>query len=130
LNDNRNGVTLNIYGEPKEEAMADNLINHPNIITIERQILDEQLIHPEATGTLTNLLYDIALAGKVIASKTTRAGLAEILGLTGDINVQGEQVMKLDSFADITIRRPTDHTGRLAGLASEENAEFMPIPDR
>jgi fructose-1,6-bisphosphatase I len=43
------------------------------IITIERHILDEQRIHPEATGALTNLLYDIALAGKVIASKTTRA---------------------------------------------------------
>ena len=130
LSDNRNRVTLNIDGEPKEEAMADNLINHPYIITIERHILDEQRIHPEATGALTNLLYDIAVAGKVIASKTTRAGLAEILGLTGDTNVQGEQVMKLDSFADMTIRRLTDHTGRLAGLASEENAEFMPIPDR
>jgi fructose-1,6-bisphosphatase I len=110
--------------------MPDNLISHPNIITIERHILEEQLIHPEATGALTNLLYDMALAGKVIASKTTRAGLAEILGLTGNVNVQGEQVMKLDSFADITIRRLTDHTGRLAGLASEENAEFMSIPDR
>jgi len=110
--------------------MSDNLINHPNIITIERHILEGQLFHPEATGALTNLLYDMALAGKVIASKTTRAGLAEILGRTGDINVQGEQVMKLDSFADSTILRLTDHTGRLAGLASEENAEFMPIPDK
>jgi fructose-1,6-bisphosphatase I len=110
--------------------MTDNLFNHPNIITIERHILEEQLFHPEATGALTNLLYDMALAGKVIASKTTRAGLAEILGRTGDVNVQGEQVMKLDSFADITILRLTDHTGRLAGLASEENAEFMPIPDK
>lgn len=102
----------------------------PQIITIERHILEEQAYHPEATGTLTNLLYDIALAGKVIASKTTRAGLAEILGRTGSTNVQGEQVMKLDSFADITITRLTDHTGRLAGLASEENDDFIPIPDR
>ena len=102
----------------------------PQIITIERHILEEQAYHPEATGTLTNLLYDIALAGKVIASKTTRAGLAEILGRTGSTNVQGEQVMKLDSFADITITRLTDHTGRLAGLASEENEDFIPIPDR
>lgn len=98
------------------------------IITIERHILDEQAFHPEATGTLTNILYDLALAGKVIASKTTRAGLAEILGRTGDINVQGETVMKLDRFADLTVTRLTDHTGRLAGLASEENAEFLPIP--
>ena len=100
------------------------------IITIERHILEEQTFHPEATGTLTNILYDLALAGKVIASKTTRAGLAEILGRTEDINVQGETVMKLDRFADLTVMRLTDHTGRLAGLASEENAEFMRIPDQ
>jgi fructose-1,6-bisphosphatase I len=100
------------------------------IITIERHILDEQRIHPEATGALTNLLYDIALAGKVIASKTTRAGLAEILGRTEDVNVQGEEVMKLDSFADLTIFRLNDHTGRLAAMASEENENFMPISDK
>jgi fructose-1,6-bisphosphatase I len=109
------------------------MTDHANpspIITIERHILDEQTFHPEATGVLTNILYDLALAGKVIASKTTRAGLAEILGRTGDVNVQGETVMKLDRFADLTITKLTDHTGRLAGLASEENAEFMPIPDK
>jgi fructose-1,6-bisphosphatase I len=100
------------------------------IITIERHILDEQRSHPEATGALTNLLYDIALAGKVIASKTTRAGLAEILGRTEDINVQGEEVMKLDRFADLTIWRLNDHTGRLAAMASEENKEFLPISDK
>jgi len=110
--------------------MSEDSISHSNIITIERHILDGQLVHPEATGALTNLLYDLALAGKVIASKTTRAGLAEILGRTGDVNVQGEQVLKLDRFADLTVQRLTDHTGRLAGLASEENAEFIPIPDK
>ncbi|MEN6312547.1 MAG: class 1 fructose-bisphosphatase [Acidobacteriota bacterium] len=110
--------------------MAQDSLSHSNIITIERHILDGQLFHPGATGALTNLLYDLALAGKVIASKTTRAGLAEILGRTGDINVQGEQVLKLDRFADLTVQRLTDHTGRLAGLASEENAEFIPIPDK
>lgn len=104
--------------------------NPSPIITIERHILDEQAFHPEATGTLTNILYDLALAGKVIASKTTRAGLAEILGRTEDVNVQGETVMKLDRFADLTVTRLTDHTGRLAGLASEENADFLRIPDK
>jgi fructose-1,6-bisphosphatase I len=104
--------------------------NPSSIITIERHILDEQAFHPEATGTLTNILYDLALAGKVIASKTTRAGLAEILGRTEDVNVQGETVMKLDRFADLTVARLTDHTGRLAALASEENADFLRIPDK
>ncbi|NTU50956.1 MAG: class 1 fructose-bisphosphatase [Candidatus Aminicenantes bacterium] len=109
--------------------MADS-VNPSPIITIERHILDEQAFHPEATGILTNILYDLALAGKVIASKTTRAGLAEILGRTEDINIQGETVLKLDRFADLTVQRLTDHTGRLAGLASEENDEFLPIPDK
>ncbi len=110
--------------------MASTIIEHPRIMTIERYILEEQSSHPEATGALTNLLYDIALAGKVIASKTTRAGLAEILGLTEDINIQGEQVMKLDRFADLTVYRLNDHTGRLAALASEEHKDILPIPDK
>lgn len=100
-----------------------------NITTIERHILEQQLIHPEATGVLTNLLYDLALAGKIIASRTTRAGLAEILGSTGEENVQGEEVQKLDQFAHRTIYRLNDHTGRLAVLASEEEADIIPIPD-
>jgi fructose-1,6-bisphosphatase I len=110
--------------------MAKTPIDPYRIMTIERHILEEQASHPEATGVLTNLLYDIALAGKVIASKTTRAGLAEILGRTEDINIQGEEVMKLDRFADLTIFRLNDHTGRVAAMASEENEDFLPVPDK
>ena len=109
--------------------MTNSSVDHLRIMTIERHILEEQRSHPEATGVLTNLLYDIALAGKVIASKTTRAGLAEILGRTDEINIQDEQVMKLDRFADLTIYRLNDHTGRLAAMASEEQAEHLPIPE-
>jgi fructose-1,6-bisphosphatase I len=103
-------------------------IDHAKITTIERHILDEQHIHPEATGVLTQLLYDIALAGKVIASRTTRAGLAEILGRANEINVQGEEVQILDQFADQTLIRLNDHTGRLAAMVSEEHADIVPIP--
>ncbi|MFN2127072.1 MAG: class 1 fructose-bisphosphatase [Anaerolineales bacterium] len=105
-------------------------INYHKITTIERFILEEQLSHPEATGVLTNLLYDIALAGKIIASKTTRAGLVEILGRTKEINIQGEQVQKLDRFADQTIIHMNDHTGRLAVMASEEHEHIIPIPEK
>jgi fructose-1,6-bisphosphatase I len=104
--------------------------DHNKIITIERHILQEQQSHPEATGVLTNLLYDLALAGKVIASQTTRGGLVEILGRTGDINVQGEEVMKLDLLADQMIYRLNDHTGRLAVMASEEQEGIMSIPEK
>ncbi len=109
---------------PTKPAVSD------KITTIERHILEEQETHPEASGVLTSLLYDLALAGKFIASKTTRAGLAEILGRTGDINIQGEQVMKLDWLADQTIYRLNDHTGRLAVMASEERPDIIPIPER
>lgn len=104
--------------------------DHITVITIERHILDEQHAHPEATGVLTSLLYDLALAGKIIASKTTRAGLAEILGRTNEVNVQGEEVKKLDRFADRTIFRLNDHTGRLAVMVSEEHANILPIPEK
>jgi len=100
------------------------------ITTIERFILEQQSSHPEATGVFTSLLYDLALAGKIIASRTTRAGLIEILGSTGEENVQGEVVQKLDKFADRTIYRLNDHTGRLAAMASEEHADVIPIPGR
>ena len=60
------------------------------IITIERYILDQQLSFPDATGTLTNLLYDVALAAKIISRHMRRAGLVDILGDIGTTNVQGE----------------------------------------
>ena len=109
--------------------MSTNTPDYFSVTTIESHILSGQRSHPEATGVLTSLLYDMALAGKVIASKTTRAGLAEILGQTGDMNVQGEQVKKLDRLADQTIFNLNHHTGRLAAMASEENADVMQIPD-
>lgn len=102
---------------------------HTRIITIERHILEEQGSHPEATGVLTNILYDLALAGKFIASNTSRGELVKILGSTEDINIQGEQVMKLDRLADETIYRLNDHTGRLAVMASEEHQHILPIPE-
>lgn len=100
------------------------------LVTIERFILDRQSEHPDATGSLTNLLYDMALSAKIIASKTTRAGLAEVLGSAGEENVQGEEVQKLDVFAQRTIFRLNDHTGRLAVMASEEEEDIIPIPQR
>src|SRR5512143_1068223 len=108
--------------------MANAGMYQPRIITIERHILEEQQIHPEATGVLTSILYDLALAGKFIASQTTRAGLSEILGATQDVNIQGETQMKLDQIADQTIYRMNDHTGRMAVMASEEHEHLLPIP--
>jgi len=98
------------------------------IITIERHIIEQQRFHPEATGVLSDLLYDIALAAKIIARETTRAGLVEILGLAGKINVQDEQQMKLDIFANEAMVRMNNYGGRLAVMASEEVEDPIPIP--
>lgn len=100
-----------------------------SVITIERHILQQEKQHPEATGVLTSILYDIALAGKLVSRETTRAGLADILGLTGSINVQGEEVAKLDEFANAAIIRLNQFTGRLAAMASEEIETIVRIPE-
>jgi fructose-1,6-bisphosphatase I len=96
------------------------------IVTIERFILESQ---PEdAAGDFTNLLYDIALAAKVISAKTLRAGLVDILGRAGSMNVQGEEQQLLDVFADQVFRKLCDHTGRLCVMVSEEHDDIIPIP--
>jgi fructose-1,6-bisphosphatase I len=99
------------------------------ITTIERHILEQQRTHPEATGVFTNLLYDIALAAKIIARETTRAGLVEILGLTGETNVQGEHQTKLDVFANNIMIRSNSYAGRVAVMASEEVPDLIHIPE-
>ena len=65
-----------------------------NIITIERFILAQERMFEEATGDLTNLLYDIALAGKIISGYVRRAGIVDVLGPAGNINIQGEAQQK------------------------------------
>lgn len=99
------------------------------VITIERHILEQERAYPEATGVFTSLLYDIALAAKIIARETSRAGLVQILGPAGKTNVQGEAQMKLDVFANQTIIRMNSYTGRLAVMASEEEPDIIPIPE-
>lgn len=110
--------------------MASSINTGGRILTIERHILDRQKEFPDATGTLTGLLYDIAVAGKLISSHITRAGLADILGSTGKENVQGEEVQKLDIYAHRTIYQLNDHTGRLAVMGSEEEKDIVPIPEK
>lgn len=100
------------------------------IVTIERHIIDAERQFPEATGAFSSILYDIAFAAKMIAKEVRRAGLNDILGLTGDVNVQGEEVKKLDEYANDVIFKALDHTGHLCGMASEEEEDFIPIPDR
>jgi fructose-1,6-bisphosphatase I len=97
--------------------------------TIERFILERQREIPEATGELSNLLYDLCLAAKVVAAAIRRAGLVDILGSAENVNVQGEMQQKLDVFANETIINALGHTGRVAVMASEEDEGPIPIPE-
>jgi len=99
-------------------------------VTIERHIIEQQREFPHASGTLSNLLYDIALSAKIIARETTRAGLVNIIGTAGATNIFGEMQQKLDIFAHDTLFRVNDHTGRLCVMASEEHEDIIPIPER
>ena len=105
-------------------------MNDTHIVTIARHIIDEQRKHPEARGTFSAILTDMALAAKVISRKVNMAGLADILGGAGQQNVQGESVQKLDVFAQQVIYRAMDHTGYFACMVSEEREEFIPIPEK
>jgi fructose-1,6-bisphosphatase I len=91
--------------------------------TIEAFVLDQERKHPEATGELTNLLYDIALGTKVVGAAIRRAGLMDILGRAGAVNIQGEEQMKLDVFANESLKSALHQAGRVSVMASEEDPE-------
>ena len=100
-----------------------------SVVTIERFIIEQEKLHPEATGELSGLLYDLALAAKMIANKVRSAGLADILGATDLENVQGETQQKLDVLANEIIVKAVDHGGRLCAMASEEEPGIIDIPE-
>lgn len=98
--------------------------------TIERHILEMERAHPEATGELTGLLADIALAGKIISHEVNRAGLVNILGLTGTENVHGEAVKKLDIFShDTLVNVISGGRGEIYMLGSEEMEHPLSLKD-
>ena len=99
-------------------------------ITIERHIVDQERRYPEATGAFSNILYDMAFAAKLISREVNKAGLVDILGGANRTNVHGEQVKKLDVYADDVIFKAFDHTGLLCCMASEEHEKVLRIPEQ
>lgn len=98
------------------------------------QTLDEFTIQqlrdfPEATGELSHLLRNIGLAAKRVNVEVNKAGLVDILGDAGTINVQGEEVKKLDVFANDQFTRVLHHGIACAGIASEELDDFVAFDD-
>jgi fructose-1,6-bisphosphatase I len=105
--------------------MADGALNEGT--TLDRFLMETLRGYPGATGTFVNLVQSIALAGKMIASRVNRAGLANLLGGTGETNIQGEFVQKLDVYANETFIRALEHRGHTALIVSEEAEGLVPV---
>jgi fructose-1,6-bisphosphatase I len=102
---------------------------HKKFITLYRHIIEQERKFPQATGQLSDLLADIALACKLISLEVNRAGLIDILGFTGDKNIHGEVVKKLDVFAHETLIGAMKVSGHICAVASEESEDFIPIEE-
>ena len=99
-------------------------------ITLDRFLLETSRKHPGATGQFVTLLQQVTLAAKMISARVNRAGLAGMIGETGETNIQGEFVQKLDLYANETLKRALEHAGVCAVLVSEEEEHLIPIPEK
>jgi fructose-1,6-bisphosphatase I len=104
-------------------------MKRPVGITVYRQIMDSQHMHRDATGDLSGLLTELIVAGKIISAEANMAGLADIIGISGKTNIQGEEVQKLDEFANNTIKRRMARSGYICVMASEEDDEIIPVKE-
>lgn len=98
--------------------------------TLYRHIIEEERKTPSASGQLSDLLADIALACKLISLEVNRAGLVDILGLAGKENVQGEEVKKLDEYANDVLTTTMKLGGHICAVCSEEEETFIPLDDK
>ena len=93
------------------------------VTTLNEFIIERQAEFQFATGELTRILNDISLASKIVNREVNRAGLVDILGAQGNVNIQGEQQQKLDVIADERFIQAFKSCGEICGIASEENDE-------
>ncbi len=98
-------------------------------ITVTEHLLLHQKQVPMATGRFTRLFNELILSAKIITREVSKAGLLDVLGFTGETNVQGEEVKKLDDFANRVLIHRLSRCGALCAMASEENADIIEIPD-
>ncbi len=97
--------------------------------TLETFILEGMFKVDGATGAFTSLLNQLCLAAKLITTRVRRAGLADILGYTGETNVQGERVQKLDTLANDLLIATLKRRGHCAAVATEELPEAVFFPE-
>ncbi|MGB8489502.1 MAG: class 1 fructose-bisphosphatase, partial [Bacteroidales bacterium] len=91
------------------------------IITLTNFINMRQKDFPYAKGELTSLLHHIATAAKIVHKKISKAGLVDITGSSGTVNIQGETQQKLDIFADTVFREALKNSDECCGMVTEEN---------
>jgi len=99
------------------------------IITIERFIIEKEHEIPGATGEFSKLLTDLALAAKIVWREVSKAGLVDIIGSTGKVNISGDVVQKLDEFANEIFINVMQKGGHLCVMASEESKSLIEIPE-
>src|SRR5687768_14275108 len=99
------------------------------VLTLDEFTIQQLRNFPHATGELSGLLRDIGLAAKRVNVEVNKAGLVDILGDVGAINVQGEDVKKLDVFANNQFMGALKHGISCAGVASEELDDYIAFGD-
>lgn len=99
------------------------------VYTLDEFTIQQLRNFPQATGELSGLLRDIGLAAKRVNVEVNKAGLVDILGDAGSVNIQGEDVKKLDVFANNQFMAALQHGISCAGIASEELDDFVAFED-
>lgn len=105
------------------------LMNPYKITTLNDFITLKQKDFPYAKGELSSLLHHIGTAAKMVNKKINKAGLTDIIGKSGDINIQGETQQKLDVYADEVFINALLSSGECCGVATEENQHEIVFSD-
>ncbi|MEX0882277.1 MAG: class 1 fructose-bisphosphatase [Cyclobacteriaceae bacterium] len=96
-------------------------------VTLDRFIKSKQQDFPYATGELSQILRDIALASKIVSREISRAGLSNVTGAFGQTNIQGEEQQKLDVVANVRFTRALTKGGEVCAVVSEEDDEVIDL---
>jgi len=105
------------------------MITNRTVLTLDEFTIQQLRQFPQATGELSSLLRDIGLAAKRVNVEVNKAGLVDILGDAGSVNVQGEDVKKLDIYANNQFMGVLKHGISCAGIASEELDDYIAFDD-
>ena len=109
------------------QPYGDTLTDTASFKTLEQFIIEQQESLPQSTGAFSRLLRDLSVAAKIVNRDMRRAGLLDIFGATGEVNVQGEVQQKMDALAHTEFVRALRRGGECCLIGSEEHAEAIPL---